>query len=124
MYYNLFYELIQVAIGRRVSLSRVPSAKDWSRLYALAEKQAVAGVCFCGVQRLPEEQRACLPDSLKMHWLALSAQTQARNDLMNRKCVEVQRMIVEKGYRSCIIKGQSNHMSYGSLAMLGTVVKC
>ena len=106
MYYNLFYELIQVAIGRRVSLSRVPSAKDWSRLYALAEKQAVAGVCFCGVQRLPEEQRACLPDSLKMQWLALSAQTQARNELMNRKCVEVQRMLAEEGINSCILKGQ------------------
>lgn len=106
MYYNLFYELIQVAIGRRVSLSRVPSAKDWSRLYALAEKQAVAGVCFCGVQRLPEEQRACLPDSLKMQWLALAAQTQARNELMNRKCVEVQRMLAEEGMKSCILKGQ------------------
>ena len=106
MYYNLFYELIQVAIGRRVSLSRVPSAKDWSRLYALAEKQAVAGVCFCGVQRLPEEQGACLPDSLKMQWLALAAQTQARNELMNRKCVEVQRMLAEEGIKSCILKGQ------------------
>ena len=106
MYYNLFYELIQVAIGRRVSLSRVPSAKDWSRFYALAEKQAVAGVCFCGVQRLPEEQGACLPDSLKMQWLALAAQTQARNELMNRKCVEVQRMLAEEGIKSCILKGQ------------------
>ena len=38
MYYNLFYELIQVAIGRRGSLSRVPSAEEWSMLYGLALK--------------------------------------------------------------------------------------
>lgn len=106
MYYNLFFELIQVAIGRRGSLSRVPSAEEWSMLYALAEKQAVAGVCFRGVQQLPEEQRVCLPASLKMRWLALATQIQARNELMNRRCVEVQRMLTEEGMKSCILKGQ------------------
>ena len=106
MTYNLFFELIQVAIGRRGSLSRVPSAEEWSMLYALAEKQAVAGVCFRGVQQLPEEQRACLPASLKMRWLALATQIQARNELMNRRCVEVQRMLAEEGFMSAILKGQ------------------
>lgn len=47
MYYNLFYELIQVAIGRRGSLSRVPSAEEWSMLYGLALKQA-GGVLLWG----------------------------------------------------------------------------
>ena len=106
MYYNLFFELIQVAIGRRGSLSRVPSAEEWSMLYALAEKQAVAGVCFRGVQQLPEEQRACLPASLKMRWLALATQIQARNELMNRRCMKVQRMLAEEGFMSAILKGQ------------------
>lgn len=106
MYYNLFFELIQVAIGRRGSLSRVPSAEEWSMLYALAEKQAVAGVCFRGVQQLPEEQRACLPASLKMRWLALATQIQARNELLNQRCMEVQRMLAEEGFMSAILKGQ------------------
>ena len=42
---TLFFELIQVAIGRRDLLSRVPSADDWNMLYGLSVKQAVAGVC-------------------------------------------------------------------------------
>ena len=41
---NLFFELIQVAIGHRDSLSRVLSANDWRVLYDFSEKQAVAGV--------------------------------------------------------------------------------
>ena len=102
----LFFELIQVAIGRRDSLSRVPSANEWSALYRLALKQAVAGVCFCGLQRLPNEQRACLPELLKMQWLALATQIQARNELMNRMCVEVQRMLAKEGLKSSILKGQ------------------
>ena len=63
---SLFFELIQVSIGRRYVLSRVPSAKDWSALYGLSVKQAVAGVCFCGVQQLPKEQLANMPTPLKM----------------------------------------------------------
>lgn len=45
MAYNLFFQLIQVAIGRRDSLSRVPSADEWSTLYKTAQKLEVAGVC-------------------------------------------------------------------------------
>ena len=36
MTYKLFFELIQVAIGRMDSLSRVPTAEEWSMLYGLA----------------------------------------------------------------------------------------
>ena len=32
-----------MAIGRRVSLSRVPSSAEWNALYALSVKQAVVG---------------------------------------------------------------------------------
>ena len=103
---NLFFELIQVAIDRCESLSRVPSADEWSALYGLSVKQAVAGVCFYGMQRLPKEQRACLPELLRMQWLALAAQIQARNELLNRRCLELQRMLEKEGLKSSILKGQ------------------
>lgn len=103
---NLLYELIRVAIGRRDSLSRVPSAAEWSMLYGLAMKQTVAGVCFCGVQRLPKEQIVEMPVRLKLQWFALATQIKARNELLNHRCVEVQRMLTEEGMKSCIQKGQ------------------
>lgn len=106
MTYNLFFQLIQVSIGRCTSLSRVPSGDEWMLLYRMAQKQAVAGVCFYGVQQLPKEQRNGLPELLRMQWLALAAQIQARNELLNSRCVEVQRMLEENGMRGCILKGQ------------------
>ena len=108
----LFFELIQVAFGRREYLRRVPSAKEWNALYTMAQKQTVAGVCFCGLQRLPNEQRACLPELLKMQWLALATQIQARNELMNRRCVEVQRLLAKEGLKSSILKGQGVAVRY------------
>ena len=109
---NLLYELIRVAIGRRDSLSRVPSAAEWSMLYGLAMKQTVAGVCFCGVQRLPKEQIVEMPVRLKLQWFALATQIKARNELLNHRCVEVQRMLTEEGMKSCILKGQGVAMLY------------
>lgn len=102
----LFFELIQVAIGRMDALSRVPSVEEWGALYGMSVKQAVAGVCFCGVQRLPKEQREELPRGLMMQWFALAEQIRQRNEVMNRRCVEVQQMLAREGMGSCILKGQ------------------
>ena len=103
---KLLFELIRVAIGNQVCLSRVPSTDEWNALYGLSLKQAVAGVCFCGVQGLPKEQRITMPVQLKLQWVALAAQIQARNELMNRRCVEIQDMLAQDGFRSFIMKGQ------------------
>ena len=48
----LFFELIQVALVQREVLSHTPSEEEWRQLFSLAEKQAVLGVCFYGVERL------------------------------------------------------------------------
>ena len=103
---NLFFELIQVAICHRDSLSRVPSTAEWNALYNLSVKQAVAGVCFCGVQRLPKEQLANMPTPLKMQWLAIAAKIQQRNEEINRKCAEVYEAICREGFGCVVLKGQ------------------
>ena len=101
-----FFELIRVAIGNKVCLSRVPSAAEWKALYSLSVKQAVAGVCFCGVQRLPKEQVVEMPKGLIMQWFALAEQIRQRNVVMNRRCVEVQQLLAKEGLKSSILKGQ------------------
>ena len=101
----LFFELIQVAIGRRERLSHTPTEMEWRELYALAEKQAVIGICFCGVQRF-QRLGYDIPMDLYMKWLGMAAKIQQRNELMNRRCVEAQRMLTEEGMKSCILKGQ------------------
>lgn len=106
MYYNLFFELIQVAIGHRESLSRVPSAAEWNALYRMSQKQAVAGVCFCGVQQLPKEQLVEMPVQLKLQWFTLAESVKKKNEVMNRKCAEVYNALTKEGFRCVILKGQ------------------
>lgn len=107
----LFFELIQVSIGKSEALSHVPSAEEWHKLYALAVKQAVAGVCFSGVQRLPKEQQP--PKGLLLQWFALAEQIKQRNRLVNARACELQKLLEDDGLRACVLKGQGVARLYG-----------
>lgn len=103
---QLFFELIQVAIGKLICLSRTPSEDEWKELYNMAKKQSLVGVCFAGVQRLVD-QRQEPPEMLYLTWMGMAAKIQQRNEVVNRQCVELQERLNTIGYRSCVLKGQS-----------------
>lgn len=101
----LFFELIRIAIGNAVCLSRMPSDEEWQQLFIMAKKQSLLGVCFAGLQKL-QKQGQCPPDTLYLKWMGMAAKIQHRNEVMNKQCVEVQGKILDKGIQSCILKGQ------------------
>lgn len=107
---RLFFELIQLAIGSRDGLSFVPTSDDWTVAYDLADKQALIGVCFCGVQKAYDHD-ACkmvnLSSKLKMRWLSVATNIQKRNKLMNVRCAELYERLNSDVYNSCVLKGQA-----------------
>ena len=101
----MFFELIQVAIGKQSRLSHTPSEKEWERLYRIAESQAVLGICFAGVKKLQERERT-VPLQLFMQWLAVAAKIQQRNEDMDRKSAEVWALLNKAGLDCAVLKGQ------------------
>ena len=102
---DLLFELIQVAIGRKNSLSYTPTAKEWEKLYRVAESQAILGICFAGVKRL-QETGYCVPEPLFMQWLAMAAKIQQRNGDMDQKTAEVWALLNKAGLDCAVLKGQ------------------
>ena len=122
---NLFFELIQVAIGTRNCLSHTPIHStssgqvldEWGELYAMAKKQSLVGVCFAAVQKLCNSETSdyCgMNEMLYLTWMGMAAKIQQRNEVVNQQCEEVQKMLAEKGFRSCIFKGQAVASLYHS----------
>ena len=109
---DVIFELIRVATSRQNNISRVPSAEEWAIIFFEAIKQAVVGIAFYGVQRLPDEQTVFLPNAIRMRWLAMTIQIQARNEVVNRRCLELQNLLAKKGLKSCILKGQGVGLLY------------
>lgn len=104
--HSLFFELIRVALNYTFSLSTVPSSEEWQKLFSMAKKQALLGVCFYGLKQLPKEQTANLPMPLKMRWLGIAVSIQSRNEMMNKRCLDLQNRLLALGFESCILKGQ------------------
>lgn len=101
----LFFELLQVAIGNKKELSQTPTIEEWNRLYLLAQKQAMVGIAFRGVEQLPEMQRP--PRMLLMQWYISTERIKTMNAELNQKALSVANKFLKDGFRSVILKGQS-----------------
>lgn len=118
---EIFFSLIRVAIGTEATLPLIPSADEWSELYAIVQKQALLGITFAGVQKLSINQPSLitnLSDHLRLQWMGMAAKIQQRNDIVNQQCVGLQSRLSADGFRSCILKGQGVAQLYGSLVGL------
>ena len=81
-----FFYLIRLSIGTeevRPGMMTGLSAQDWASLYKLAKKQAMAGIVFGGIEKLPAGERP--PRGLLMQWIAVAEQIKSANRLLNRK---------------------------------------
>lgn len=107
----LFYELIQIALGLRNSLSYSPSEQEWETMFETAQKQAVAGIVFSAIEK-QSDNGAKPPISLLYEWFGLSEQIKAQNKLVNKRCCEVTQLFAEAGFKTCILKGQGNALMY------------
>ena len=60
-------------------------------------------------------EETTVPQKLYWQWLGTAAQNQQRNELMNRRCVELQSKLSSSGFNSSILKGQGIAALYGEL---------
>ena len=100
----LFFELLQIAIGNSERLSHAPTTEEWRELYTLAQKQALVGIAFRGVEQLPMEQRP--PRALLMQWYMATERIKALNEEMNQKALAVANKFLEEGFPGVVLKGQ------------------
>ena len=115
--YSLFFELLRVSIGTQSRLSRLPQTREWKKLYELAERQALLGVCFVGLQNLGADahggyEHIGIPKDVYFQWLGMAVQIQQRNEILNQQCVELQKRLSVDGFSSSILKGQGVALAY------------
>lgn len=103
----LFFELLQIALGNRERLSKIPSAEEWAEIYAESERQAVTGILLHGIERLKNLNADLnLNQKMLLQWIGVGQMIEQRNRVMDERCVELLGRIREVGLRGTILKGQ------------------
>ena len=100
----MLFELIQIAFGYRQQLSRQLSLEEWSEVYEQADKQAVVGTVFEGVQKLPKEQWP--PQSVLLEWIGQTEQIRQQNRKVNAVLKELATLFNANNIRYAVVKGQ------------------
>jgi hypothetical protein len=80
--------------------------------------QAVVGVCYAGIQKLPQEQKP--PQNLFYQWLGMATKIQRKNELMDKRSAIVWLKLKEAGLDAAILKGQGMAWEYGHTENTGS----
>ncbi len=102
---NLFYELLQIALGRRERLSKEPSEEEWAQLFEFSRKQAVVGVAFEAMDKLSQLGQKP-PRKILLKCWGIAQRIQARNTELDNRCLELLDILSKHGIRASILKGQ------------------
>lgn len=114
---KLFFDLIRVAIGNQACLSHSPTTDEWGKLYDMAKKQSLVGVCFAGVQKLVNSEREdyCGMNELQyLTWMGMAAKIQQKNEVVNRQCETLGKQLQDAGFNYVVMKGQEVGRYYTS----------
>ena len=107
---RIFFDFLQFCID---SVAYIPASvkdADWKVLYAIAKKQALLGVLFYGIRRLPKELAP--EQKLLMQWMVMAEQIRKQNIRLFQDSVKVCQNFENEGFANCILKGQGNALLY------------
>ncbi len=104
---SLFVELIQIALGTRTVLSRIPSENEWQQIYETAAKQSLVGVVLHGIEELrAKNAELSVPRVLLLQWIGEVQMIEQQNKKLNESTEHLTRIFKNGGLRSCVLKGQ------------------
>lgn len=107
---KIFFDFLRFCIGTAKEIPGSLKEADWEELYAIAKKQALLGVLFYGIQRLPKELAP--EQKLLMQWMVMAEQIRKQNIRLFQDSVKVCKKFENKGFANCILKGQGNALLY------------
>ena len=107
---KIFFDFLRFCIGSDKEIPDSLKEADWKELYAIAKRQALLGVLFHGIQRLPKELAP--EQKLLMQWMVMAEMIRKQNIRLFQDSVKVCKNFENEGFANCILKGQGNALLY------------
>ena len=107
---KIFVDFLRFCIGSDKEIPDSLKEADWKELYAIAKMQALLGVLFHGIRRLPKELAP--EQKLLMQWMVIAEMIRKQNIRLFQDSVKVCQNFENEGFANCILKGQGNALLY------------
>ena len=105
-----FFALLRLGMGSSQDFPFSPTSEEWQALYELASKQAMVGIAYAGICRLPKEQQP--PLDVAFQWASEAETVRGHNRMVNREAAELTEIFRAQGRQTVILKGAANARLY------------
>ena len=109
------FEFVRFSLNDQMREFELVEDLDWEELFNFAQKQAIIGVLFAGVEKMPDGKRP--PKSVLMKWFMLVERIKATNEKLNEAVIKVTNRFQKDGFPNCVLKGQGNALMYPNPAL-------
>lgn len=108
---NTFFELLQVALGCRDSLTEPPASREeWEELLKVTGKHNLLGITFPAIDDLHDS--IDIPLSIYSRWAMMAEKISKRNEDQIKTVRSLYAKFLSDGFRSCLLKGQGAARRY------------
>ena len=94
---KIFFDFLRFCIGSAKEIPGSLKEADWKELYAIAQKQALLGVLFHGIKKLPAEHVG-MKKELLLQWMAESQMLEKANVRLNDAAIRVSEWFRKKEF--------------------------
>ena len=98
-----FRNLLLISLGRASSFTKDPTPRDWAMVWRMACQQAMAGVLYEGILRLPEAQKP--PEQILSQWKEATERIASTYALHEKHTPELEAILERMGLHGSILKG-------------------
>ena len=109
--YDSFIDFISISINQKSKHEIDTHFELWGDLYRLSKKQSIVGIVYNSL--LKAKRLGCnISPILFTQWYGLYESLKKRNEIVDEDCRWITQYFEEKGFNSCILKGQGLYHLY------------
>lgn len=105
-----FKAYIQYALDEKKPLPANLNEWDWQDFFQFCCRHSIAGIVFAGLERANRR----IPQQVFFEWYPVAESIKRQNTIINKRLIAVSKWFEDRGYKSVILKGQTNGLMYPS----------
>ena len=109
---EMYFSFISSVLSNRKEVLAEWKIIDWRKFYEFAQAQAVIGIVLEGMDKYEEDLKKLFPLDLLLQWIGDSECIKQKNRIAFKRSAEITDFFAQKGFKTCILKGQGNALMY------------